>query len=54
MGSKTGGVFLLRRGFVSLDILDSMITDAAELAAEYDLNPNQMRVHLELAKAALP
>lgn len=46
-------VFLLRRGLVEIDALDTMITIAAESAATYDLNPRQMRVHLALAKAVL-
>lgn len=46
-------VFLLRQGFVTLGVLDSMIVDTTGSAAEYDLNPDQMRVHLGIAQALL-
>jgi len=41
--------FLLRQEWIDAETLETMITDATTLAAAFDLNPDDMRVRLELA-----
>lgn len=46
-------VFLVRERFVKLETLGGIVADAAKSAAAYDLNPGQMRAHLDLVKQAV-
>lgn len=46
-------VFLLQKGLVEVEELEIMIENAAIHASAYDLNPNQMRLHLALARRSL-
>lgn len=46
-------VFLVSQGLIEFEILEPMIENAAVQSVEFDLDPNQMRVHLELVHRAL-
>lgn len=47
-------VFLLRRGFVELPQLDSLLSGLpSDVARQYDLDLRQMSVHLNLVRSAL-
>lgn len=41
--------FLLRQEWIDAETLETMIDDATMLAAAFDLNPDEMRVRLDLA-----
>jgi hypothetical protein len=43
-------VFLVRQNLVDLDRLQAMLDAALERALEFDLNPTQARIHLDLVR----
>lgn len=45
--------FLIRRGYVVFDRLSEVIDKASAQSVEFDLDPAQMRIHLELVERAL-
>ncbi len=43
-------VFLVRGGYIELSQLERFVITASEQAAEFDLNPRQMRVHVDVVR----
>ena len=43
-------LFLLRRGIIEISILTQFVGEAIPAALDYDIDPNELRTHLDVVK----
>ncbi len=47
-------IFLLRRGIIEIGILTKFVEDSIPVAWDYDIDPNELRIHLDVVKNLYP